>query len=170
MERAYWKEGRTRKQISFLSQASCSVGAVASRGDASSHTTWIIWQSSSQKGSLNSRKILLLVPKPNSLMASAFSAGSGSSKKVSRHSLRKSGIHNWTRLTPLKCLKWNQWPQGHLWPCQRERPPDTPCPLGTQSLSGRTTVEGRGRPCGHLLGQGQFTQCVQKFHRDRVHS
>lgn len=104
-EHTYWKEGRTRKPISFLSQASRSVGAASSRGDASSHTSWMSWQSGSQKGSVNSRKILLLVPKPIFLMASAFSAGSGGSKNVSRCSLRKPGIHNWPRLTPLKSLK-----------------------------------------------------------------
>lgn len=104
-EHTYWKEGRTMKPISFLSQASRSEGAASSRGDASSHTSWMSWTSGSQKGSLNSRKILLLVPKPIFLMASAFSAGSGGSKNVSRCSLRKPGIHNWTRLTPLKSLK-----------------------------------------------------------------
>lgn len=104
-EHTYWKEGRTRKPISFLSQESRSVGAASSRGDASSHTSWMSWQSGSQKGSVNSKKILLLVPKPIFLMASAFSAGSGGSKNVSRCSLRKPGIHNWTRLTPLKSLK-----------------------------------------------------------------
>lgn len=68
-------------------------GAASCKGDASSHTTWMCWQPGSQKGSANSRKILLLVPKPTFLMASAFSVGSGGSKKVSRRSLRKPGIH-----------------------------------------------------------------------------
>lgn len=96
---AYRKAGRTRKPISFRSQASGRAGAASCRGDAPSHATWISWQSGSQKGSANSRKILLLVPKPSLLMASAFPAGSGGSKKVSSRSLRKPGIHRWTGLT-----------------------------------------------------------------------
>lgn len=89
----YPKEGRTQKPTSFLNQASCNLGAASSRGDVSLHTTWMCWQSGCQKGSSNSRKILLLVPKPIFLIASAFSVGSGGSKKVSRRSLRKPGIH-----------------------------------------------------------------------------
>lgn len=96
---AYRKAGRTRKPISFRSQASCRAGVVSCRGDAPSHATWISWQSGSQKGSANSRKILLLVPKPSLLMASAFPAGSGGSKKVSSRSLRNPGIHRWAGLT-----------------------------------------------------------------------
>lgn len=92
----HWKGGRTQKPISFLNQASCSAGAASSRGDVSSHTTWMCWQSGSQKGSLNSRKILLLVPKPIFLIASTFSVGSGGSKKVSRCFFKKPEIQNWT--------------------------------------------------------------------------
>ena len=103
-EQTYAKAGRTTKPMSFRNQASCSSGAASSRGDVSSHTSWISWQSGSQKGSSNSRKILLLVPKPIFLIASAFSAGRGGSKKVSRCSLRKPGIQNWTLLTSHKAL------------------------------------------------------------------
>lgn len=58
--------------MSFLNQVSWSERAVSCKGDVSSHTTWMNWQSGSQKGSSNSKKILLLVPKPSFLMASAF--------------------------------------------------------------------------------------------------
>lgn len=104
----YSEEGRTKKPMSFLNQTCRSSEATSSRGDASSHTTWMYWQSGSQKGSSNSRKILLLVPKPIFLIASAFSVGSGGSKKVSRCSLRKPAIHKQTQLTPHKSLllKW----------------------------------------------------------------
>ena len=83
------KEGWTKNPMSFLNQVSWSERAVSCKGDVSSHTTWMNWQSGSQKGSSNSKKILLLVPKPSFLMASAFLAGSGGSKKVSWCSLRK---------------------------------------------------------------------------------
>lgn len=133
----------------------------------SSHTTWMNWQSGSQKGSSNSRKILLLVPKPIFLMASAFWVGSGGSKKVSRHSLRKPGIHKWTQLTP-HLLTWRR--ESHPDPRQRSQrrglqgPTPAPVQLGSQTpgwlwpsldsaSASSTTVEGHRGPRGQLVRQ-----------------
>lgn len=144
-QHTYSKEGRTKKPMSFLNQTCCSSDVTSCRGDVSSHTTWMYWQSGSQKGSSNSRKILLLVPKPIFLIASAFSVGSGGSKKVSRCSLRKPGIHKWTQLIPRKSHKLaltatGTHPDAHQRSQRKEaskahvhsRPTPAPAQLGSQ--------------------------------------
>lgn len=80
---------RTTNPMSFLNQLASRSALGSLRGDSSSHTTSRSCCWGSQKGCSNSRKILLLVPKPRRRMASAFRSGRGGWKKSWWCSLRK---------------------------------------------------------------------------------